>query len=72
MDINYLRKKIKRAEFKREIPKAFKGIIFGFVIVWFFLTFFNLYEDIVWKEHLHQFKLLMYRIQIILDGTFRM
>ena len=71
MDINLLRDKINRVEFKRKIRRSFKGIVFGFVIVWSFLTFFNLYGDIEWKEHLQQLQLQMYRIQIILDGAFR-
>ena len=71
MDINLLRKKTKRAEFKREIPKAFKGIIFGFLVVWSFFTFFNLSGDIEWKELIDQCRRLMFVINIKLSGTFK-
>ena len=69
MDINLLREKINRAEFKRKIRESFKVIVFGFVVVWLFLTFYDQYRDIVWKEHIHQFKLLMYQVRIILSGA---
>jgi len=71
MDIILLRKKIKRAAFKRKIPKFFKVIVFGSVVLWSFLIFYHLYGDISWKKHIDQFRKLMFLIRINLAGVFK-
>ncbi len=64
MDIILLREKIKRVEFKRNARDFFKGLAFGIVVLWSFLTFYNLYGDTSWKEHIDQFRMLMFKIDL--------
>ena len=64
MDIALLRRKIKVAEFKRKIPQFFKVIVFGFVVLWSFLTCYHLYGDISLEEQIDQFRKLMLLLRI--------
>jgi hypothetical protein len=71
MEITILRKKIKRAEFKRKIPKFLKMLVFGFIVLWSFLMFYHLYGDISWKKHIDQFRKLLFLIHMNLTGIYK-
>ena len=71
MEIILLRKKIKRAEFKRDSRDFFKGMALGIVILWPILTFCHLYGDTSWEELIDQFRRLMFVINIKLSGIFK-
>jgi len=71
MEIILLRKKIKRAEFKRDSRDFFKGFAFGIVVLWPILTFYHLYGDTSWEELIDQFRRLMFVINIKLSGIFK-
>jgi hypothetical protein len=71
MDIILLQKKIKRAEFKRNTRDFFKGLSLGMVVLWSFWTFYHLYGDTSWKEHIDQFRMLMFKIDLKLSGIFK-
>jgi len=71
MEIILLRKKIKRAEFKRDFRDFFKGLAFGIVVLWLILTFYHLYGDTSWEELIDQFRRLMFVINIKLSGIFK-
>jgi len=71
MDIILLQKKIKRTEFKRNARDFFKGLAFGIAVLWPLLTFYHLYGDTSWKEHIDQFRMLMFKIDLKLTGVFK-
>ena len=71
MEIILLRKKIKRAEFKRDFRDFFKGMALGIVVLWPILTFYHLYGDTSWEELIDQFRRLMFVINIKLSGIFK-
>ena len=50
MNKHLLLKNIKRAEFKRKLKKSSKVLVFGFIVLWSSLTFYDLYKDISWKD----------------------
>jgi hypothetical protein len=71
MDINLLREKINRVGFKRNVRDFFKGLALGMVIFWPLLKFYHLYGDTSWKEHIDQFRMLMFKIDLKLSGIFK-
>ena len=71
MDIILLQKKIKKAEFKRNDRDFFKGLAFGIAVLWPLLTFYHLYGDTSWNEHIDQFRMLMFKIDLKLTGIFK-
>ena len=71
MDIILLQKKIKKAEFKRNARDFFKGLAFGIAVLWPLLTFYHLYGDTSWNEHIDQFRMLMFKIYLKLSGIFQ-
>ena len=68
---NFITKKIKRAEFKRNARDFFKGLVIGIVVFWPLLKFYHLYGDTSWKEHIDQFRMLMFKIDLKLSGIFQ-
>jgi hypothetical protein len=65
-----LLKSIKRAEFKRKVKKFSKVMIFGFMVLWSSLTFYDLYKDISWKDQIDQFRWLMFIVDLRLNDIY--
>ena len=70
MNEHLLLKNIKRAEFKRKLKKSSKVLVFGFIVLWSFLTFYGLYKDISWKDYIDQFRWLMFLVDSRLNSVF--
>jgi len=70
MNEHLLLKNIKRAEFKRKLKKSSKVLVFGFIVLWSFLTFYGLYKDISWKEYIDQFRWLMFIVDLRLNSVY--
>jgi hypothetical protein len=68
MNTDFLRRKVKRAEFKRTAIKNLKVFVFGLVFLWSCLTFYDLYRDFSWKENIVQIRWFMLNIKINLAG----
>jgi hypothetical protein len=64
-----LLKNIKREEFKRKLKKCSKVLVFGFIVLWSFLTFYGLYKDISWKDYIDQFRWLMFLVDSRLNSV---
>ena len=65
-----LLKNIKRAEFKRKLKKSSKVLVFGFIVLWSSLTFYDLYKDISWKDYIEQFRWLMFIVDLRLNSVY--
>ena len=65
-----LLKNIKRAEFKRKLKKSSKALVFGFIVLWSSLTFYDLYKDISWKDYIDQFRWLMFIVDLRLNSVY--
>jgi hypothetical protein len=65
-----LLKNIKKAEFKRTLKKSSKVLVFGFIVLWSFLTFYGLYKDISWKDYIDQFRWLMFIVDLRLNSVY--
>ncbi|MGD2028485.1 MAG: hypothetical protein PVG86_01000 [Desulfobacterales bacterium] len=63
-------KNIKRAEFKRKLKKFSKVLVFGFIVLWSSLTFYDLYKDISWKDYIDQFRWLMFIVDLRLNSVY--
>lgn len=68
MNTDFLRIKIKRAEFKRTAIKNLRVFVFGLVFLWSCLTFYDLYRDFSWKENIEQIRWFMLNAKINLAG----
>ena len=70
IDDHLLLKNIKRAEFKRKLKKSSKVLVFGFIVLWSSLTFYDLYKDISWKDYIEQFRWLMFIVDLRLNSVY--
>jgi len=70
MNEHLLLKNIKRAEFKRKLKKSSKFLVFGFIVLWSSLTFYDLYKDVSWKDYIDQFRWLMFLVDSRLNSVF--
>jgi hypothetical protein len=70
MNEHLLLKNIKRAEFKRKLKKSSKVLVFGFIVLWSFLTFYGLYKDVSWKDYIDQFRWLMFLVDSRLNSVY--
>lgn len=70
MNEHLLVKNIKRAEFKRKLKKASKALVFGFIVLWASLTFYDLYKDVSWKDSIEQFRWLMFVLDLRLNSVY--
>jgi hypothetical protein len=70
MNEHPLLKNIKRAEFKRKLKKSSKFLVFGFIVLWSSLTFYDLYKDVSWKDYIDQFRWLMFLVDSRLNSVY--
>jgi hypothetical protein len=70
MNQHLLLKNIKRAEFKRKLKKSSKFLVFGFIVLWSSLTFYDLYKDVSWKDYIDQFRWLMFLVDSRLNSVY--
>ncbi|MFO7554712.1 MAG: hypothetical protein R6W88_05875 [Desulfobacterales bacterium] len=67
MNIDFLRIKVKRAEFKMTAIRNLKLLVFGLIFLWSCLTFYDLLKDFSLKGNVEQFRWVMFNVNINLS-----
>ena len=70
MNQHHLLKNIKKAEFKRKIKESSKVLVFAVIVFWAYLTFYDLYKGISWKDYIDQFRWLMFVLDLRLNSVY--
>ena len=70
MNQHHLLKNIKRAEFKGKLKEFSKVLVFGVIVSWAYLTFYDIYKDISWKDYIDQFRWLMFVLDFRLNSVY--
>jgi len=52
---------------KKATIKNLKVLVFGLILFWSCLTFYDLYKDFSWKENIDQFTWFMFNVKINLS-----
>lgn len=68
INIDFLRIKVKRAEFKMTAMKNLKLLVFGLIFLWSCLTFYDLLKDFSLNENMDQFRWVMFNVNINLSA----
>lgn len=68
VNVDFLRLKARKAEFKITALKNLKLLVFGIVFLWSCLTFFELFRDFLLEDNSNQFRWIMFNLKIKLFG----
>jgi len=63
-NIDFLRLKARRAEFKMTALRKFKLLVFGLVFLWSCLTFYAFFRDFLLADNSDQFRWIMLNVKI--------